>query len=444
MDSETAYARSGELHIAYRVVGDGPIDVTLIDHWFSNVDAFRRLPPLARFIDRLASFARVILLDKRGTGLSDPVPLGGLPTLEEWIDDIRAVLDAIQVERTALVSGVGASYLALMFAATHPQRTSALALVDGYARLTAANDYIPGLPTEFTAEEVEDIRSGWGSGILLRILAPAQADNLALLRSYAEYERQAASPGLAAAMVRMLYESDVRRILPTISVPTLVISHAESARIPAACGRYLAEHIPGARYVELAGSENLIWAGDQDSVVEEIQEFLTGVRSRAEPDRVLSTILFTDIVDSTRTAAALGDARWKDLLASHREIARAEIDRHRGREIDTTGDGFLATFDGPARAIRCAAAIRDAVRELGVVIRAGLHTGEIELMGAEDIGGIAVHIGARICALAGAGEILVSSTVRDLVVGSGIEFVDRGEHQLKGVPGEWRLFAMVR
>ena len=440
-ESDIRYARSGHLHIAYRVVGDGPMDVTLIDQWFSNVDSLRRLPPLARFVNRLAEFSRVILLDKRGTGLSDPVPLGGLPTLEEWMDDIRAVLDAVGSERTTFISGVGASYLTLVFSATYPERTSALVLVDGYARITAADGYVPGLLKEFTGDHVEEVRAGWGRGVLLRILAPTHAGDLALERAYAEYERQSASPGLAAAMVRMLYDSDVRHILPAIRVPTLSITHGDSVRIPAVCGRYLAEHIAGARYVEIPGSENLIWAGNQDRVLEEIQEFLTGVRPRAEPDRVLATVLFTDIVGSTATAAELGDARWKELLGAHHESVRGELERFRGREVQTTGDGFLATFDGPARGIRCAVAINDAMRSLGIDVRSGLHSGEIELMG-DDVGGIAVHIGARVCALAGAGEVLVSSTVKDLVVGSGLQFEDRGTRVLKGVPGEWRLFAV--
>jgi class 3 adenylate cyclase len=435
----TRYARSGDVHVAYQTVGDGPLDVVLVDQWWSNVDAQWDVPPLAQMLDRVAAFSRLILLDKRGTGLSDPVPLGGLPTLEEWMDDIRAVLVAVGSTRTALLSGVGACYLTILFAATYPERTSSLVLLDGYARLLGDDDYLPWLPREFPPEEGEAIRAGWGAGVILRRLAPREADDPALLEAFARYERQSASPGTASAMLKMLYEGDVRRVLPAIRVPTLVIGHATPARIPLEHTRYLAEHIPGAKYVELPGDENLPWAGDSARLLAEVQEFLTGVRPREELDRVLATVLFTDIVESTRRAAEVGDHRWRSLLAAHDRAARVELERHRGREIQTTGDGFFALFDGPARAIRCAASIRDAVRPLGLEIRSGLHTGEIELTGA-DVRGIAVHIGARIAALAGPGEILVSTTVKDLVVGSGISFEDRGLHELRGVPEEWRIY----
>lgn len=442
MRPETRYARSGELDIAYQTVGDGPLDVALVDQWFSNVDAQWELPPLASLLGRVASFSRLIVLDKRGTGLSDPVPLGGFPTLEEWMDDIRAVLDAVGSERTALLSGVGASYLTILFAATYPERTSALVLVDGYARLLGADDYFPAFRREFPTEEAERIRAAWGTGILLRILAPKDAENATLLRAYAAYERQSASPGTAAAMLRMLYAGDVRKVLPVIRVPTLVIGHADSARIPVEHSRFLAEHIPGARYTELPGDENLLWAGDQYAVLAEVQEFLTGMRPPQEPNRVLATVLFTDIVDSTGRAAELGDRRWRALLAAHDQAARLEIKRHRGREIKSTGDGFLVVFDGPARAVHCAAAIRDTVEGLGLEVRSGLHTGEVEFADT-DVRGIAVNIGARVAAMGRAGEVLVSSTVKDLVFGSGIRFEDRGMHELKGVPDEWRIFSAL-
>jgi len=436
---ETRYARSGDVHIAYQTFGEGPLDVLVVDQWWSNVDTQWELPPLARMLERFASFSRLIVLDKRGTGLSDPVPLGGLPTLEEWMDDIRTVLDAVGSDRAALISGVGASYLTILFAATYPDRTSSLVLVDGYARLLGADDYLPWLPRQFAAQEGESIRAGWGRGVLLERLAPNEANDPAIVRAFAAYERQSASPGTGRAMLQALYEGDVRRVLPAIRVPTLVIAHARSARIPVEHSRYLAEHIEGATYLELPGNENLPWAGDQARLVAEIQEYLTGNRPREEPDRVLGTVLFTDIVGSTRRASELGDQRWRSLLEAHDRAARTELERFRGREIDTTGDGFLAMFDGPARAIRCAAAIREAVAALGLEIRAGLHTGEVELAG-DNIKGIAVHIGARVAALAGAGEILVSTTVKDLVIGSNIAFEDRGVHELKGVPGEWRLY----
>jgi class 3 adenylate cyclase len=435
---QTRYARSGDVHIAYQTVGDGPLDVLFIDQWWSNVDGQWAVPPLARMLERLASFSRVIVLDKRGTGLSDPVPLGRLPTLEEWMDDIRSVLDAVGSERTALLAGVGASYLAILFAASYPDRTSALVLVDGYARLLGDDDYLPWLPRQFAPEESEAIRAGWGTGVLLSRLAPSEAKDPAVVQAFAAYERQSASPGTATAMLNMLYQGDVRQVLPAIRVPTMVIAHARSARIPIEHSRYLADHIPDARYVELPGDENLPWAGDQAALVSEVQGFLTGVRPRDEPDRVLATVLFTDIVESTRRAAEVGDERWRSLLAAHDRAARSALERFRGREIKTTGDGFLAVFDGPARAIRCAAAIRESLRPLGLEVRWGLHTGEVELTDG-DVRGIAVHIGSRIAALAGPGEILVSATVKDLVIGSGIPFEDRGLHELKGVPGEWRV-----
>ena len=439
---ETKYARAGDLHVAYQVFGSGPFDLTFVDQWFSNVDTQWRLAPMARLLERLAQFSRVIVFDKRGTGLSDPVPLGGLPTLEEWMDDLRAVLDAVGSERTSLVTGVGSTYLALLFAATYPDRTEAMCVVDGYARLTADGDYLSGSPKQVPAEHVEQVRAGWGSGVLLQRLAPNEARDPVVLRSFAEYERQSASPGMAAAMIRMLYEADLRHILPVISVPTLVITHRDSALIPADASRYLAAHIPGSRHVELPGSQNLIYAGDAEAIVAEVQEFFTGTRPIREPDRVLSTVLFTDIVGSTEHAAAVGDRAWRDLLQSHHSIVRTELDRFRGREIDTAGDGFLAVFDGPARAVRCARAIVEALPAIGLEVRAGLHTGEIEIMG-PDVGGIAVHIGARVAAQAGPSEVLVSSTVKDLVVGSGLVFEDRGSQTLKGVPDQWHLFAVA-
>jgi class 3 adenylate cyclase len=442
MRPETRYARAGDLHVAYQTLGEGPLDLLFIDQWWSNVDSQWDVPPLARMLERLASFSRVILMDKRGTGLSDPVPMGGLPTLEEWMDDIRAVLDEVGSQRTALLSGIGASYLTILFAATYPERTSALVMVDGYARLLGADDYLPWLPRAFPEAEGEQIRANWGRGVLLTRLAPREAEDPAIRGVFAAYERQSASPGMGRAMLQLLYEGDVRDVLPAIRVPTLVIGHASSVRIPVEHTRYLGEHIPGARYIELPGQENLPWAGDQDRLIAEVQEFLTGVRPRPEPDRVLATVLFTDIVGSTQRAAELGDQRWRSLLAAHDDAVRREMDRHRGREIKNTGDGVLALFDGPARAIRAAEAFRGAVRPLGLEVRSGLHTGEVELVD-DDVRGIAVHIGARVSALAGPGEILVSSTVKDLVIGSGIPFEERGTHVLKGVPGDWRLYAVV-
>ena len=438
---QTRYAKSAGLYIGYQVLGHGPPDVALFDQWYSNVDLQWQLKPLARFIERIASFSRLITLDKRGTGISDPVSLRDLPTLEEWMDDIRAVIDAVGCERVALLSGAGASYTALLFAATYPERTSALILIDGYARVTRTDDYPIGRTLEQSVAQIERMRESWGTGVLLDVMAPAVARDPEIRRSYSLYERQSASPSTAAAMLRVLYESDVRRILPAIRVPTLVLTHADATRIEPAHGRYVADHVAGARYVQLPGTSNFPWAADQDAIFAEVQEFLTGVRPAPPEDRVLATVLFTDIVGSTERAASLGDRRWRELVQAHEAVVRAQLERFRGREIRTEGDGFLATFDGPARAIRCALAAREALRPLAVEIRAGLHTGEIELMGTRDIGGIAVHIGARVAALAQPGEVLVSSTVKDLVVGSGIAFQDRGAHPLKGVPGTWQVFA---
>ena len=438
---ETQYARIGDIHIGYQTIGEGPIDLVLLDQWFSNVDALWFFAPLAQFVERLSSFARVILLDKRGTGVSDPIALGSLPTLETWMDDIRVVMDAVASERAAFLTGLGASYLSLLFAATFPARVESLILVDGVARLTGTDDYFPELSRTLIEADVEPIRSAWGHGGFLRAMAPAAYRDPGLVRSFARYERLSASPTTAFAVGRVLYESDVRHVLPAIRVPTLVVTHAASAHARPRLSRYLAEHIPGARHLELPGSENLMWAGDQDRLVEEIQEFLTGVRPAPETERVLATVLFTDIVGSTERAQALGDHAWRQLLERHYGIAREHLGRFRGREVVTTGDGLLATFDGPARAIRCAQAIVTTVAALGLEVRAGLHTGEIELAGS-DVRGIAVHIGSRISALAGAGEVLVSSTVKDLVVGSGIGFDDRGVHALKGVPDAWHLYAV--
>jgi class 3 adenylate cyclase len=435
-----SYARTGGLHIAYRVVGKGPIDLVLVDQWFSNVDAMWSFPPLANLLIQLASFSRLIIFDKRGTGLSDPIGVDQLPTVEEWIDDLRAVLDDVGSTTTTLVSGIGASVMALLFAATYPDRTSSLVLVDGCARLAWAEDYPWGHPTDTLPAELEAIRAGWGKrGGTMMFLAPRLLEERAIADAYIRYERQSASPGTAKAMIGWLYEVDVRHILPAIRVPTLLLHHAASARIAAAHGRYIAERVEGARFVELPGSDNYTWAGDTAPMLSEIQEFLTGARPIVEPDRVLATVLFTDIVDATRRAAQMGDARWREALGAHDRAIRSVLERFRGREIKTTGDGFLATFDGPARGVRAALAIRDLLAAQGIEVRSGLHAGEIELVGT-DIAGVAVHIASRISALATAGEVLTSRTVKDLVAGSGIGFEDRGSHRLKGIDDEWQVY----
>ena len=439
MAPETQYARRGDLHIAYQILGTGPTDILLLDQWFSHVEAQWDVGPLAAFRERLASFSRLIMFDKIGTGLSDPVPTSALPTIDEWMADVPAVLDAAGSERAALVTNIGGGLMAIAFAAAHPERISALILVDCFARFVVADDFPIGAPPEAVDDALRAASDRTGQGVMIDYFAPSLVGDARLRQAWSRYERQAASPGATTAIVRLIYGSDVRSLLPTIQVPTLVIHRSDATGFRVEHGRYLAEHIPGAAFVELPGIDNLIWAGDQDAVVAEIQSFLTGVRPLREPQRVLATVLFTDIVGSTKLAASLGDSRWRTLLDEHYRDVRRQLDLAGGREIKTVGDGILATFDSPARAIRCAAAIREAGRALGIELRAGLHTGEIEVQ-PTDIAGLAVHIGARISALAGAGEILTSATVKDLVAGSGIVFEDRGTHELKGVPGVWSVY----
>jgi class 3 adenylate cyclase len=439
---ETRYARAGDAHIAFQVLGKGPIDVVLADQWFSHMDAQWDVAPMAQFRERLASFSRLIMFDKRGIGLSDPVPINQLPLIEDWIGDLRAVMDAADSERASLVTNIGGALMGIVGAASFPDRLSSLVIVDGFARLASAPDYPLGQPLEAYMSRLDDVEAGFGRGLMLQLFAPSMAADERLREAFAKYERQSASPGTARAMVSLIYQGDVRDVLPTLRVPTLVIHHSAVRNLPIALGRYLADHIPSAKFVELPGTDNLIWAGDQEAVIGEIEEFTTGIRTFPEPDRVLATILFTDIVDSTVHAARLGDRQWRALLAEHDRLVRTSLARSGGREVKTTGDGFLATFDGPARALRAARSIRDAAASIGLQIRAGLHTGEIELVG-DDVAGVAVHIGSRVASLASAGEILVSSTVKDLVAGSDIGFTSRGAHTLKGVPGKWRLFAVT-
>jgi len=411
----------------------------MLDQWFSHMDAQWDVLPLAAFREGLASFGRLIMFDKRGAGLSDPVPTMTLPTLETWMDDASAVLDAAGSEKAVLLANLGGGLLGANFAAAHPERVAGLILVDCFARFIEADDYPIGYPPAVVEQTIETIETGAGHGILIDFFAPSMVHDEPVRRAWARYERQAASPGMMKSVVRLMYESDVRGVLPAIRVPTLVIQRRDAERFGPPFGRYLAANIPDAKYVELPGADSLAWAGDQDAVLGEIEDFVTGVRRAPEPNRVLATVLFTDIVGSTALAADLGDARWRRLLGEHNLAARRQIERFGGALIDTAGDGLFATFDGPARAVRCAMAIRAGVAELGLEIRAGLHTGEIERIGS-DVAGLAVHIGARIAALAQGGEVLVSSTIKDLVVGSGLAFEDRGLHELKGVPGEWRLF----
>jgi pimeloyl-ACP methyl ester carboxylesterase len=442
MVPETRYARSGDVHIAYQVVGDGPFDLVLVPGWVSHVEEFWNDLDAAYWFRRLASFSRLILFDKRGTGMSDRVPETALPTLEQRMDDVRAVMDAAGSERAALLGFSEGGSMSLLFAATYPERTLALALYATYARRLWAPDH----PWGPTAEEREAfhkrVERTWGTLDIVQERAPSLARDERVARELAGRMRRSASPGAAVTLARMNAQIDVRHILPSVRVPTLVLSRTGDPQGPPGAGRYLAQHIAGARFVELPGDDHLPWVGDRDQIADHIEEFLTGTRHVVEPDRVLATVLFTDIVGSTERAAMLGDRRWRALLGEHHAAVRRELDRFRGREVHTAGDGFLATFDGPARAVRCATAIGQAVMPLGLEVRAGVHTGEIEIMD-DDVGGIAVHIGARVAALAGPGEVLVSSTVKDLVAGAGLMFEPRGTHVLKGVPDEWRLFAVV-
>jgi class 3 adenylate cyclase len=427
-------------HIAYQVVGKGP-DLVPLMGWWGQVEDQWEMPPQRRFLERLMSFRRLLLFDKQGTGLSDPVTLNDLPTLEGWMDDVSVVMSAAESEQVTLLANAAGGLMAILFAATYPRRTAALILVDCYARALRAEDYPAGFPAEVLRVYQEGRLKMWGTGEVAELLAPSLSEDASVREWMGRVQRHSAGPGAVAAMQTMIDGVDLRGILPLISVPTLVVHRQGDGFIRVGHGRYLAQHIPNARYVELPGDDHLVWAGDQDAVLDEIEEFLTGARSVPDADRVLATVMFTDIVGSTERAASLGDRRWRELLDAHDTLVRRQLDRYRGREVQTTGDGFLATFDGPARGIRCARSIVDAVRPLGIEVRAGLHAGECELRG-QNIGGLAVHIAARVASLAGSCEVLTSSTVKDLVAGSGIEFEDRGEHDLKGVPGTWKLYAV--
>jgi pimeloyl-ACP methyl ester carboxylesterase len=436
---ETRYAKSGDVNIAYQVAGEGPLELVYVPGWISNVELNWEEPAHAHVLGRLARFSRLLLFDKRGTGMSDPVPLDRLPTLEERMDDVRAVMDAAGSERAAVFGFSEGGVMSALFAATYPERTIALALYGTFAKRIWSTDY-PWAPTpEARARELESLERNWADRMDLDHLAPSEDEPFK--QRLAAYFRRSASPGAAVALLRMNTQHDIRHVLPSIRVPTLVMQRLDDRDVNVEEGRWIATQIPGAKYVELPGDAHTLWGGDTDAVIDEVEEFLTGVRPVRELDRVLATVLFTDIVGSTQKAVELGDWRWRELLSEHDTTVRRELARFRGREVDTAGDGFLATFDGPARAVRCATAIRESVGQLGLDVRAGVHTGECELDG-KKVRGIAVHTGARVAALAGAGEVLVSSTVKDLVAGSGLEFEDRGAHELKGVPGEWRIYAV--
>ena len=442
MRTPVQYTRSGEVHVAYQVVGEGPIDLVMAMGAFTNLEVLWDNPDYRRLCEELGSFARLLLFDKRGMGLSDRVHFG---TLEERMDDIRAVMDAAGSESAALMGVSEGGPLSILFAATYPDRTRALILAGAEVKEEATEDWPWGECTRAELEaylEPEALRERWGKGLVLEAYIPSRAGDEELRAWLGRLQVQSGSPADAIAFMRMAFEIDIRDIVPLIKVPTLVVHRTGDLVCHVENGRFLASHIEGAKYVELPGEDHSIWTDRSEELVAEVREFLTGVREPAEPDRVLATVLFTDIVGSTDRARELGDRRWGDLLEQHNDVVRHDLERYRGREVDTAGDGFFATFDGPARAIRCARSIVGDVRAVGLEVRAGLHTGECELAG-EAVRGIAVHTGARVAAQAGAGEVLVSQTVKDLVAGSGIEFEDRGVHQLKGIPGDWRLYSVT-
>jgi class 3 adenylate cyclase/alpha-beta hydrolase superfamily lysophospholipase len=440
MQPETKFAQSGDISIAYQVVGTGPLDLLIVPGFISHLEQAWEDPSYTRFLRHLASFSRLIRFDKRGTGLSDRVT--GIPTLEERMDDVRAVMDATGSERAALFGISEGGPMSILFSATYPKRTSSLILYGSIARLGWAPDYPWGDKLDEGFEGwLEGWRKDWGGPYGLEILAPSVAHDEVFRQWWAKYLRLGASPSAVVTLFRMNAEIDVRDVLPAVRVPSLVLHRKGDRAIDPEHGRYLAQHIRGAKFVELSGDDHVWWVGDSESIVEEIQEFLTGERPAIEPDRMLATVLFTDIVESTKRAAEIGDSRWRDLLNRHNVLTDAEIKRFRGRVIKTTGDGFMATFDGPARAINCALSVREQMGQLGIKIRAGLHTGEVELMDS-DVSGIAVHMAARVLEEAKSNEVWASRTVKDLVVGSRFKFREQGVYSLKGVPGDWPLFAI--
>jgi pimeloyl-ACP methyl ester carboxylesterase len=438
MAAPTQYADSSGVSIAYQVHGEGPLDLVFVPGFVSHVELIWTEPTVAAFFRRLASFARLVVFDKRGQGLSDR--FGRPPTLEESMDDLRAVLDAAGCERPAIFGISEGGPMSALFAASHPDRVGSLVLYGTYARMLAAPDYPAGIPAEWLDKWAGIIRRDWGGPVGIELWAPSAVGDPSFEDWWARLLRYGTSPAGAIALMELYRELDARVALPAIEVPTLVVHCSGDRMIPIGLGRYLADNISGSRFVELAGDDHVPFT-DAEPLLDEVEEFLVGSRGSAQSERALATILFTDLVGSTAKAAELGDRGWRHLLERHDSAVRRQLTLYRGREVKTVGDGFLATFDGPARAIRCATALRGELGSLGLEVRAGIHTGEVELIG-EDVGGIAVNIGARIGAEAVAGEVLVSSTVRELVVGSGLEFTDRGVRSLKGVPGEWRLFAI--
>jgi class 3 adenylate cyclase len=436
---ETHYAKADDgVHIAYQVFGEGPFDLVVIPGFISHVELAWEDDALAHALRRLGSFSRVIMFDKRGTGMSDRTER--LPDIDRRMLDIEAVMHASDSEQAALFAVSEGGPMAILFAAAHPERTRGLVLVATYARITGCPDYPLGMPTEQLYESVKYFEPRWGTGVGLGGWAPSVADDRGARDFFARLQRLAASPGAAMALMSSYMDIDVRPALALVNAPTLVVHRSGDRMVPVAHAHYLAEHIASARLVELPGTDHFWWTEDITQLLDEVEEFLTGARSAPQADRVLASVLFTDIVDSTRRAVELGDREWRRLLDRHDALAERQVVRHGGRLVKTTGDGIVATFDGPARSVRCARAISDGAQGLGIEVRAGVHTGEVELRG-DDIAGLGVNIASRIEALAQPGEVLVSRTVTDIVAGSGLDFEDRGEHSLKGVPGRWQLFA---
>jgi class 3 adenylate cyclase/pimeloyl-ACP methyl ester carboxylesterase len=441
---ETRYARNGATHLAYQVLGTGARNLLVVQSGpNSHVDCNWMEPSLARFIRRLASFSRLILYDNRGVGLSDPVPGSAAPTMDEQVDDIRAILDETGCQRAVLMGNMAGCAPALVFAATHPGRVESLILLSGYARLRAGAGYPQGLDQAYIDQVFDAILATWGTGADLDLVAPAVAADDNFRRWYAQVQRMSASPATAVAMARQWYEVDVRGVLPAIKVPTLVMARAGNVIFPVHHTRYLADHIAGAKYIELPGADLLYFVGDADQVLDATEEFVTGMRPLPSPDRFLGTVLFVDVAGSTQLAAEIGDSRFRELIDGFHQLVGRQLERYQGRLVDTAGDGALTLFDSPARAIACAEAVRDGVRALGLRVRAGVHTGEMEHGPGGEVRGIAVHTGARVAALAAPDEILVSRTIRDLVAGAPIRLESRGVHQLKGVPGPWEVFAVI-
>jgi len=436
---ETRYAKGSGASIAYQVLGDGPIDLVWSPPFISNIELFWEEPSMAHFLQRLASFSRLILFDRRNTGSSDRTK--GAPSFEELVDDLRSVLDAVGSERAALVGASEGGSHCVMFAATYPERVKALVLYGTNACFRWTEETPWGWTDKNLDLLLSQVKTDWGTAVGVDAFAPSRAGDERFREWWAKLLRLGVSPEGALANLQVVFAIDVRSVLPAVRVPTLVIHRTGDRIVRVQHGRYLAEKIPGARLLEVPGDDHFPFVGDTEVILGEIEEFLTGARAHTEVDRVLATVLFTDIVGSTRTALELGDRRWSELLDAYDQLVRHELGRFRGKQVKTTGDGTLATFDSPARAIRCGSAIRDGVGQLGIAVRVGLHTGEVALRG-EDIAGATVNIAARTAALARAGEVLVSRTVTDLVAGSGFTFEDRGEHELKGVPGSWRLYSV--